>query len=129
LQSLEYLLVQKKNKIRLLADFLYTLTYLAYLANTLILPNMSQMSRTDFTDKVQEYIRRINQIAEEQGYSVMMSYYIGGDEATPDDFIIDWRNMSLNDNLYALSRWTQDVMNNFDEDEDEDRFGMRPSEF
>jgi hypothetical protein len=24
--------------------------------------------------------------------------------------------MALNDNLYALSRWTQDVMNNFDED-------------
>lgn len=90
---------------------------------------MSQMSRTEFTDKVQEYIKRINQIAEEQGYSVMMSYYIAWDENTPDDFIIDWRNMSLNDNLYALSRWTQDVMNNFDEDEEEDRFGMRPSEF
>ena len=23
--------------------------------------------------------------------------------------------MSLNDNLYALSRWNQDIMNNFDE--------------
>ncbi|GAB0174152.1 MAG: hypothetical protein HHAS10_00310 [Candidatus Altimarinota bacterium] len=76
---------------------------------------MPQMSRDDFTDKVQEYIKRINQIAEEQGYSVMMAYYIAGDETSPDDFIIDWRNMSLNDNLYALSRWNQDIMNNFDE--------------
>jgi hypothetical protein len=37
---------------------------------------MVPMSRGDFTDKVQEYIKRINQIAEEQGYSVMMAYYI-----------------------------------------------------
>ncbi len=83
------------------------------------------MSRGEFTDKVQEYIKRINQIAEEQGYSVMMAYYISGGETDPDDFIIDWRNMSLNDNLYAISRWNQDVMNNFDEDEDEDRLGQR----
>ncbi len=83
---------------------------------------MSQMSRGEFTDKVQEYIKRINQIAEEQGYSVMMAYYISGGENEPDDFIIDWRNMSLNDNLYAISRWGQDVMNNFDEDEDDDRW-------
>jgi uncharacterized protein YlzI (FlbEa/FlbD family) len=34
------------------------------------------MSREEFTDKVQEYIKRINQIAEEQGHSVMMAYYI-----------------------------------------------------
>jgi hypothetical protein len=81
---------------------------------------MAQMSREDFTDKVQEYIKRINQIAEEQGYSVMMAYYIAGDESLPDDFIIDWRNMSLNDNLYALSRWNQDIMNNFDEGTQED---------
>ena len=81
---------------------------------------MPQMSRDDFTDKVQEYIKRINQIAEEQGYSVMMAYYIAGDESSPDDFIIDWRNMSLNDNLYALSRWNQDIMNNFDEGTQED---------
>lgn len=81
---------------------------------------MPQMSRDDFTDKVQEYIKRINQIAEEQGYSVMMAYYIAGDETSPDDFIIDWRNMSLNDNLYALSRWNQDIMNNFDEWAQED---------
>ena len=81
---------------------------------------MSQLSREEFTDKVQDYIKRINQIAEEQGYSVMMAYYIAGDQRTPDDFIIDWRNMALNDNLYALSRWTQDVMNNFDDDADDD---------
>lgn len=81
---------------------------------------MPQMSREDFTDKVQEYIKRINQIAEEQGYSVMMAYYIAGDENLPDDFIIDWRNMSLNDNLYALSRWNQDIMNNFDEGTDQE---------
>lgn len=74
------------------------------------------MSRQEFTDKVQEYIKRINQIAEEQGYSVMMAYYIEGSENEPDDFIIDWRNMNLNDNLYALSRWSQDVMNNFDDE-------------
>ncbi len=86
---------------------------------------MPDMSRGEFTDKVQEYIKRINQIAEEQGYSVMMAYYIAGSENEPDDFIIDWRNMSLNDNLYALSRWGQDVMNNFDEDEDDDRWGQR----
>jgi hypothetical protein len=82
----------------------------------IIYTTMAQLSRQEFTDKVQEYIKRINQIAEEQGYSVMMAYYIGGDEQSPDDFIIDWRHMALNDNLYALSRWTQDVMNNFDED-------------
>lgn len=92
---------------------------------------MAQMSREDFTDKVQEYIKRINQIAEEQGYSVMMAYYIGGSEAenSDDDFIIDWRNMSLNDNLYAMSRWTQDVMNNFDESADEDRWGKDGQDF
>jgi hypothetical protein len=94
---------------------------------------MAQLSREEFTDKVQDYIRRINQIAEEQGYSVMMAYYISGDEVAPDDFIIDWRNMALNDNLYALSRWTQDMMNNFDEDTDEDedmdRFNIRTPSF
>ena len=78
------------------------------------------MSRQEFTDKVQEYIKRINQIAEEQGYSVMMAYYIEGSENEPDDFIIDWRNMNLNDNLYALSRWSQDVMNNFDDESSTD---------
>ena len=35
-----------------------------------------------------------------------------------NDFIIDWRNMSLSDNLYAVSRWNQDIMNNFDDEED-----------
>ena len=89
------------------------------------------MSRTDFTDKVQEYIRRINQLAEEQGYSVMMAYYIGWseDDNADDDFIIDWRNMSLNDNLYALSRWSQDIMNNFDENADEDRWWKGIADF
>lgn len=92
---------------------------------------MSQLSRQEFTDKVQDYIKRINQIAEEQGYSVMMAYYIEGTEDTPDDFIIDWRNMNLNDNIYALSRWNQDIMNNFDEDADEelDRFDIRTPTF
>lgn len=105
-------------KIRFRANFLYTF---AYLQST----TMSQLSRQEFTDKVQDYIKRINQIAEEQGYSVMMAYYIEGSENEPDDFIIDWRNMNLNDNLYALSRWSQDVMNNFDEDSGEEgRFGF-----
>ncbi|NRH21026.1 hypothetical protein HOO68_03205 [Candidatus Gracilibacteria bacterium] len=90
---------------------------------------MSQISRQEFTDKVQDYIKRINQIAEEQGYSVMMAYYIEGSEEIPDDFIIDWRNMNLNDNIYALSRWNQDIMNNFDEDADEDRFDIRTPSF
>lgn len=90
---------------------------------------MSQLSRQEFTDKVQDYIKRINQIAEEQGYSVMMAYYIEWTDETPDDFIIDWRNMSLNDNLYALSRWNQDIMNNFDEEEDGDRWGKGGGDF
>ncbi len=34
------------------------------------------MTREEFTDKVQEYIKRINEIAEQQGYSAMMAYYI-----------------------------------------------------
>jgi len=50
----------------------------------------------------------------------MMAYYISGDEESPDDFIIDWRNMALNDNLYALSRWNQDIMSNFDDESGED---------
>ncbi len=94
----------------------------------------SPISREEFTDKVQEYIKRINQIAEEQGYSVMMAYYIGWSESdeSDDDFIIDWRNMSLNDNLYALNRWSQDIMNNFDENAEqewEDRWGKWMPDF
>lgn len=81
---------------------------------------MAKLSRQEFTDKVQDYMKRINQIAEEQGYNVMMAYYIAGDVNIPDDFIIDWRNMALNDTLYAMSRWNQDIMNNFDEDSDDD---------
>jgi hypothetical protein len=37
--------------------------------------------------------------------------------------------MNLNDNIYALSRWNQDIMNNFDEDADEDRFDIRTPSF
>lgn len=81
---------------------------------------MSSLSQQEFTDKVQDYIKRINQIAEEQWYSVMMAYYIEWSKNEPDDFIIDWRNMNLHDNIYALARWSQDVMNNFDEDSRED---------
>lgn len=81
---------------------------------------MAKLSRQEFTDKVQDYIRRINQIAEEQWFSALMAYYIAGDQNTPDDFIIDWRNMAINDTLYAMSRWNQDIMNNFDEDLDDD---------
>lgn len=84
---------------------------------------MPKLSREEFTDKVQDYIKRINQIAEEQWFSVMMAYYIAGDQNTTDDFIIDWRNMALNDTLYAMSRWNQDIMNNFDDDLDRDDMG------
>ncbi len=94
-----------------------------------ILSMTPPLSRQQFTDKVQEYIKRINEIAEQQGHSVMMAYYIAGTETDPDDFIIDWRNMSLNDNIYALSRWNQDIMNNFDEEEDGDRWGKGGGEF
>lgn len=93
---------------------------------------MAKLSRQEFTDKVQDYIKRINQIAEEQGFSAMMAYYIAGDSETPDDFIIDWRNMALNDTLYAMSRWNQDIMNNFDDDTDDDNdtpFGRGPMKF
>ncbi len=86
-------------------------------------------SRQEFTDKVQEYIKRINELAEQQGYSVMMAYFIAWDETETDDFIIDWRNMSLNDNQYALSRWNQDIMNNFDEEAEWNRFWIKPSDF
>ncbi len=58
-----------KIKIRFQANFLYN-----QIIN--LSKNMSQISRQEFTDKVQDYIKRINQIAEEQGYSVMMAYYI-----------------------------------------------------
>jgi Skp family chaperone for outer membrane proteins len=58
-----------KIKIRFQANFLYN-----QFIN--LSKNMSQISRQEFTDKVQDYIKRINQIAEEQGYSVMMAYYI-----------------------------------------------------
>lgn len=77
---------------------------------------MAPLSRQEFTDKVQDYIRRINQIAEEQWYSVMMAYYIAWDQTSPDDFIIDWRNLTFQDTLYALSRWNQDIMNNLDDE-------------
>ncbi len=30
--------------------------------------------------------------------------------------------MSLNDTMYALARWNQDILNNFDEEGDRDRF-------
>lgn len=117
-------LIINNDKDKLLSpSFLYTEGKFFYRSS------MSQMSRAEFTDKVQEYIKRINQIAEEQGYSVMMAYYIAGNETDPDDFIIDWRNMALNDNLYALSRWNQDIMNNFDEDSEEDRWGKGIGEF
>lgn len=113
-----------QNLLLYFSNFSYTETILFFL--------MAKLSRAEFTDKVQDYIKRINQIAEEQGFSVMMAYYIAGDQSTPDDFIIDWRNMALNDNLYAMSRWNQDIMNNFDDDVDEDDFppfGRPPAKF
>lgn len=85
---------------------------------------MANISREEFTQKVQDYIHRINQIAQEQWFSVMMAYFVSGNDQdnSPDDFIIDWRNMSLNDTMYALARWNQDILNNFDEEGDRDRF-------
>ncbi len=39
--------------------------------------------------------------------------------------------MSLNDNIYALSRWNQDVLNNFDEQEADEgqKWNIKPEEF
>ena len=34
--------------------------------------------------------------------------------------------MSLNENLHALARWTQDIMNSYDEDEDAELEGEAP---
>lgn len=94
-------------------------------------PHMAAITREEFTEKVQEYIQRINQIAQEQWFSVMMAYFISGGEKdnAPDDFIIDWRNMSLNDNMYAIARWNQDIMNNFDDEGAVDRWSPNPPDF
>lgn len=74
-----------------------------------------QLTRKDFANQAEEYIRRLNEIAENNGFSVMTAFYIEGTEKEPSDCIIDWRNMSLDENLYAIWRFTQDIMNSYDE--------------
>lgn len=78
---------------------------------------MSQaLTRKEFANQAEEYIRRLNEIAEKNGFSVITAFYIEGSESEPSDCIIDWRNMSLDENLYAMGRFTQDIMNSYDED-------------
>lgn len=77
---------------------------------------MQQLSRREFADIAEEYIRKLNEIAEKQGYSVMTAFYIEGSETEPSDYSVDWRNMSTDDSLYAIARWTQDIMNAYDEE-------------
>ena len=87
---------------------------------------MKKLSRKEFADIAEEYIRKLNEIADKQGYSVITAFYIEGSDTEPIDYSIDWRNMSLNENLHALARWTQDIMNSYDEEEDEDEGGEAP---
>lgn len=77
---------------------------------------MSKLTRKEFANQAEEYIHRLNEIAEKNGFSVMTAFYIEGSETEPSDCIIDWRNMSLDENLYAIGRFTQDIMNSYDED-------------
>lgn len=76
----------------------------------------TKLTRKEFANQAEEYIRRLNEIAEKNGFSVMTAFYIEGTATEPSDCIIDWRNMSLDENLYAMGRFTQDVMNSYDED-------------
>jgi hypothetical protein len=75
----------------------------------------SKLTRKDFANQAEEYIRKLNEIAEKNGFSVMTALYVEGTATEPSDCIIDWRNMSLDENLYAMGRFTQDVMNSYDE--------------
>jgi hypothetical protein len=77
-----------------------------------------KLTRKEFANQAEEYIRRLNEIAEKNGFSVITAFYIEGSESEPSDCIIDWRNMSLDENLYAIGRFTQDIMNSYDEDGD-----------
>jgi hypothetical protein len=75
-----------------------------------------QLTRKEFANQAEEYIRRLNEIAENNGFSVITAFYIEWTETEPSDCIIDWRNMSLDENLYAIGRFTQDIMNSYDDD-------------
>lgn len=75
-----------------------------------------KLTRKEFGNQAEEYIRKLNEIAEKNGFSVMTAFYIEGTPVEPSDCIIDWRNMSLEENLYAMGRFMQDVMNSYDED-------------
>lgn len=79
---------------------------------------MSPLTRKAFANEAEEYIRKLNEIAEKNGFSVMTAFYIEGSENEPSDCIIDWRNMSLDENLYAVGRFTQDIMNSYDEEQE-----------
>ncbi len=87
---------------------------------------MSKLTRKEFADIAEEYIRKLNEIADKQGFSVITAFDIEGTEAEPIDYSIDWRNMCLNENLHALARWTQDIMNSYDEEEEEELEGEAP---
>ncbi len=75
-----------------------------------------RLTRKEFANQAEEYIRKLNEIAESNGLSVITAFYIEGTETEPSDCIIDWRNMSLDENLYAMGRFMQDIMNSYDED-------------
>ncbi|MFZ4461310.1 MAG: hypothetical protein ACOYN2_01890 [Patescibacteria group bacterium] len=77
---------------------------------------MHKLTRKEFANQAEEYIKRLNEIAEKQGFSVITAFYIEGTDDEPSDCIIDWRNMSLDENLYAMGRFTQDIMNSYDEE-------------
>lgn len=77
---------------------------------------MHKLTRKEFANQAEEYIKRLNEIAEKQGFSVITAFYIEGSDTEPSDCIIDWRNMSLDENLYAIGRFTQDIMNSYDEE-------------
>jgi hypothetical protein len=75
------------------------------------------MNRKEFADTAEAYIRRLNEIAEKQGFSIMTAFYIEGTPQEPSEFSIDFRNMTMDENLYALARWNQDLMNHYDDEE------------
>ena len=77
------------------------------------------MNRREFADIADEYIRRLNEISEQQGYSIITAFYIEWSDKEPSEYSIDFRHMSMHENLYALGRWNQDIMGVYDDGDDE----------